>query len=210
MRALIRRFDALLSRAHGVYEFCDDGSCMLRLQITQTSRALCFAGQEVPVGEPVLVLHLWNEHIPPLPPAGPDLAWAAKVRRLFIHSLRAVAVQMTSDPRLARVRAVGGATTVLSPDSHPGGRRFLQRLGFTILPYRSPLGRFGEFWENLYAWCLMWTFNVASLRHRQLLHLRRAELWMPADEFLSRYGPRETPQGIQPAIPHDILGVPSP
>jgi hypothetical protein len=107
---------------------------------------------------------------------------------------------MTCDPRLASVRAVGGTTALLSPGSHPGGRRFLERLGFTILPYRSPLGRFGEFWENFYAWWLMWTFNVASLRHRQLLHLRRAELWMAADEFVSRYSPGETTTGSQEAV----------
>ena len=188
MRALIRRFDALLSRAYGVFPFCDDRDCVLRLQIVRTRRPLCFAGQEVRTGEPVLVLHLWNEQIPPLSPAGPDLAWAAQIRRLFLHSLRAVAGQMRCDPRLAGVRAVGGATTLLSFGDHPGGRRFLERLGFTILPYHSPLGRFGEFWENLYAWSIMWTFNVASLRYRQLFHLRRAELWMPAEEFMSRYG----------------------
>jgi hypothetical protein len=210
MRALIRRFDALLSQAHGVFEFCDDGNCVLRLQIAQTRRTLCFAGQEVRVGEPVLVLHLWNEHIPPLPQAGPDLAWAAQLRRLFIQSLRAVAVQMRCDPRLARVRAVGGTTTLLSPDSHPGGRRFMQRLGFTILPYRSPMGRFGEFWENFYAWGIMWTFNAASLRQRQLLHLRRSELWMPADEFVSRYGPAETTKHIQPVAPRDFIDILSP
>ena len=61
------------------------------------------------------------------------------------------------------------------------------------LPYRSPLGRFGEFWENFYAWWLMWAFNAASLRHRRLLHMRRAELWMSAVEFMSRYGPAEIP-----------------
>jgi hypothetical protein len=196
MRALIRCFDALLSRAYGIFAFCDDGDCVLRLQIARARRTLCFAGQEVHVGEPVLVLHLWNEHIPPFPQAGPDLPWAAQVRRLFIQSLRAVAVQMMRDPRLASVRAVGGTTSLLSPDGHPGGRRFMQRLGFTIFPYRSPVGRFGEFWENFYAWCLMWTLNAASLRHRRLLHLRRAELWMPADEFVSRYGSGETTSGI--------------
>jgi hypothetical protein len=200
VRALIRRFDALLSQALGIFEFCDDGNCVLRLQITQSRRTLCFAGQEVRVGEPVLVLHLWNEHLPPIPQAGPDLAWAVRMRRLFIQSLRAAAVQMRRDPRLAEVRAVCGTTALLSPDSHSGGRRFMERLGFTIFPYRSPMGRFGEFWENFYAWWLMWTYNVASLRHRQLLHLRRAELWMPAEEFVSRYGPGETTKGIQDSV----------
>jgi hypothetical protein len=192
VRALIRRFDALLSQALGVLEFCEDGDCVLRLQIARSRRTLCLTGQEVRVGEPVLALHLWNEHVPPLPQAGPDLAWAAQMRRVFIQSLRAVAAQMRRDPRLAGVRAVGGTTTLLPPDSHSGGRHLMQRLGFTIFPYQSPLGRFGEFWENTYAWWLMWTYNVASLRHRQLLHLRRAEFWMTADEFLNRYGPGET------------------
>jgi hypothetical protein len=189
MRIVIRHFDALLRRVYGVYEFCDDVNCVLRLQVTQTSRALCVPGQEVRVGEPVLLLHLWNEHIPSMPSGGPDLSWAAQMRRLFLHSLRDVAVQMTSDPLLARVCAVGGDTVLLSPDTDSGGRRFLERLGFTILPYRSALGRFGEFWENFYTWWLMWTYNVTSLRHKRLFHLHRAEFWMLADEFLNRYGP---------------------
>jgi hypothetical protein len=59
-----------------------------------------------------------------------------------------------------------------------------------VFPYRGPLARFGEFWENLYTWGLMWTFNAASLRHRSLLRLRRAEVWMSAAELLARYGYR--------------------
>lgn len=192
MRVLIRRFDALLSRILGVYEFCDDVNCVLRLQISQASRALCFAGQKVNIGESVLLLHLWNEHIPHIPQDGPDLAWAAQMRRLFLHSLRAVAVYMASDQSLTQVSFIGGTTTLFSPQGQSGGRRFLQRLGFTILPYRSPLGRFGEFWENFYAWWLMWTFNTVSLRHRRLLQLRRSEFWITVDEFLKLYGPRET------------------
>jgi len=64
----------------------------------------------------------------------------------------------------------------------------MQRLGFTVTPYRSPLGRFGEFWENLYAYGLIWAYNPASVHQRQLLGLHRTEMWMPADEFLRRYG----------------------
>jgi hypothetical protein len=141
----------------------------------------------VEAGEPVLALHLWNEHVPPLPPDGPDIAWATRSQRLFVRSLRAVAGQMRHDTRLAGVRAVGSATALFAPDDSSGGVRLMQRLGFTVTPYHSPLGHLGEFWENFYSWWIMWTFNAVSLRTRQLIHMRRSEMWMPADEFLSRY-----------------------
>lgn len=63
----------------------------------------------------------------------------------------------------------------------------MRRLGFMVLPYHSPLGRFGEFWENFYTWMIIWAFNAASLRHRHLHRLRRSEVWMSVDEFLRRY-----------------------
>ena len=76
MRALMRRIDAWMLRVLGIFEFSDDPECVLRLQITRAPHTLCLNGRVVNAGEPVLELHLWNEHIPPLPPSGPDLAWA--------------------------------------------------------------------------------------------------------------------------------------
>jgi hypothetical protein len=145
-------------------------------------------GRTVNAGEPVLELHLWNEHIPPVPPSGPDLAWAILMRRLLIRSFCAVAERMSHDPRLADARAVGGVMSWLSIKGHPAGELLLRRLGFMVMPSHNPLGRFGEFWENFYSWWIMWTFNAASLRARQLFNMRRAEMWMSAEEFLSRYG----------------------
>ena len=107
---------------------------------------------------------------------------------MFVHSLRAVGEQMRRDSRLGSVRAVGGATALLSLDGSSSGVAVFQRLGFTVLPYHHPLGRFGAFWDNLYAWWLMWAFNPLSLRSRRFSGLQRVEIWMPAEEFLSRYG----------------------
>jgi hypothetical protein len=64
----------------------------------------------------------------------------------------------------------------------------MRHLGFTILPYQRPLGRFGEFWENLFSWWLMWTYNKVSLQSREFLHLQRTEIWMTAKKFILRYG----------------------
>jgi hypothetical protein len=136
----------------------------------------------------VLELHLWNEHIPALPPAGPDLAWASRTRRLFINSLYTVGQLVKIDSRLASVQAVGGVSVLLSDGDRSSGERMIHRLGFEILPYHTRLGRFGEFWENFYSWWLMWAFNPVSLNHRQLLRLERVEFWMPRGEFLKRFG----------------------
>ena len=187
MRALIRRFDAFLRWALGVYEFSDDDECLLRLQGTRAPHRLDLGDRVVEKGEPVLGLHLWNEHIRPFPPDGPDLRWAVQTRRRFVRSLRAVAVQMNQDPRLASVRAVFAVTAVL-PVPQIGAEGLMARLGFVVIPYQNRLGRFGEFWENLYSWWLIWAFNPAARRGRRMLGLRRSEAWMSAQEFLRRYG----------------------
>lgn len=188
MRAVIRGFDRFLRWACGVFEFCDEPECILRLRLTQTPHELHLPDQVVGKGKPMLELHLWNEHLP-LPPAeGPDLAWAARIGRMWMYSLYRVADTLRDDPRLSGARAIGGVTVLLLLGDHAGGVRLMERSGFTVMPHRNPLGRFGEFWQNLYAWGLMWAFNPASVQGRPLIRLRQAEIWMAADEFLQRYG----------------------
>ena len=189
MRAIVRRFDGLLRRAEGVFEFCDQADCILRLQERGAAHALSLPdGSLVRKGDPVLFLHLWNERIPPIPVDGPDLIWAARFRHLLIGSYRLTARWLVAQPDLGQVRAVGGVTVLLYGGETQGALRLIQRLGFQVMPYRNPLGRFGELWENLYTWAIMWTFNTVSLRHRRLLRIRRTEVWMSTAEFMRRYG----------------------
>lgn len=188
MRALIRLLDAAVRRARGVFTFCEQEDCLLRLQLSRAGHELRFSDSRVPPGAPVLELHLWNEHVPPLPHSGPDLAWAIRLKRMFVSSLRAVGEQMRRDQQLASVRAVGGVTSLLSLDGNSSGAVVFQHLGFTVSPYHHPLGQFGAFWNNLYGWWLMWTFNPISLRSRRFSDLQRVEIWMTAEEFLHRYG----------------------
>ena len=188
MRTAIRTLDRGLRCALGVFEFCDAPDCLLRVRVTSAAHALSLPGRVVAKEAPLLELHLWNEHIPPLPPDGPDLAWAVQTQRRLIASFHVLADQMSRDPRFAAVQAVGGITVMLLPGKGTGGEKLFRRLGFWMFPYHSALGRFGEFWENLYSWWIMWTFNPATLRHRQLIHLCRTEVWMLTDEFQRRYG----------------------
>ena len=169
MRALVRGFDAALRQAQGVFEFCDDKACLFRLQVTRSRRDLLVCQGVLPKGSALLEFHLWNEHIPALPPACPDLVWACRTRQLFVNSLHAVGQQIGIYPRLANVKAVGGVSALLSVGDRSSGERMIHRLRFDILPYHNRLGGFGEFLEYFYAWWLMWAFNPVSLNHRNLL-----------------------------------------
>jgi hypothetical protein len=193
MRQIIRAFDRGLRRTLGVREFDADPECLLRIRRTRARRPLPLPGAVVPAGAPVLELHLWNERIPPISPQGADVAWAASIERRFLRSLRLLARHVQEEPGLREARALGGATVLAARPA----QGLIPRLGFHILPYRHPLGRFAEFWENAYTWALMWTFNQSSLRKRPLLRLRRSEIWMTAEDFLGRYGdPRLGPADI--------------
>lgn len=187
MRNLIRSFDGLLRHAYGVYEFSHDPICLVRLRVTRARHNLNLPDGEVVAGKTVLEVHLWNERIPPIPASGADITWAVKMHRGLMASFRAVAGELQRDPRLSVVQAVGGVTLLIHPEGHPADEKLFRHLGFSIYPYHNRLGRFGEFWENFYTWGLMWTFNTASLRKRQLLRARRVEIWMSVSKFLMRY-----------------------
>lgn len=187
MRALIRGLDRLLRCIYDVHEFCAAPNCLFRLRMSRAPHVLPLPDGEVGAGAPVVELHLWNEHLPRIPDEGPDIAWARRMHRMLIDSFQAVAAHIRHDPRSLNAQAVGGVTVMLVPGDPSGGESLMRGLGFTVLPHHSPLGRFGEFWENFYTWMLIWTFNTASLRQRRLLRLRRSEVWMSAEEFLRRY-----------------------
>ncbi len=160
----------------------------MRLQLKGAAWTVAFDDYLVRQGEPVLAIHIWNEHMPKIPPQGADLAWALELRRNLIYTFRCVAKEMQSDTRYAPVRAVCGESALFSFSEHIGGKRMMEHLGFTVLPYHRPAGRFGEFWENLFSWWMMSTYNNASLLSRGFWRLQRTEIWMRADEFIRRYG----------------------
>lgn len=193
MRSLIRALDAFLRRRSGVYEFSDDPACVLRVQIGRMQRPFTLPDLELREGDPVLRLHLWNEQVPVLPSGGPNLVWAKRMHRQFLRSLRGVAGEIERDARLQEVVAVGAGSGVFGPTQADSGNRVFTRLGFSIIPYRGSLGRFGEFWETVYSVMLMWTYNSVSLRSREFLRIRRSEIWMSRTEFLRRFGSADSP-----------------
>ena len=193
MRSVIRLLDRFLRRAQGVFEYWDDPDCLFRASFGHAPHQISLPDGEIPDGAKVLLLHFWNEHMPHIPPEGPNLNLAMRGARMLKASFRALAREVQRNPALADAKAVGGAGVLVYPDAGPGAEKLLRRLGFSIFPYRHPLGRFGEFWENLFTWGLIWTFNEVSLRQRHLLRLDRSELWMSMDTLVHLHGDGTTP-----------------
>ncbi len=189
MSWLIRLIDRCLRRVYGVYEYWDDPRCLFRIRLAKAPDVIHLPEGTIPTGVQLLELHFWNEHMPPIPEEGPDLAWGLRSYRMTLASLRRLAGQLRADPRLKGVQAITGVTVLyLNKGAGAAPEQLFQRLGFTLRPHRSRLGSFGEFWENLYTWLLMKTYNAVSLRRRRLLQLQRHEVWMPISEFVLRYG----------------------
>jgi hypothetical protein len=189
MRRLFLLIDEILRRRQKIEEFCADADCVLRINVRPAPRPLRVEGGEIPAGTPVLELHLWNEHLPHGDPSDSGLAWAVKGRGALVRSLAALAQHIEHRSELADVAAVFGITTLMSEKDARTAERVLARLGFAHASYRSSLGAFGDFWENLHVWFLYRTFR-RSARAKPLFGLRRKMLWMSREDFLDRYAPR--------------------
>ncbi len=198
MKQIVRAFDRFLCRLHGVFVFWDDPDCMFRAELARARHEIVLPEAVIPAGEKVLLIHFWNEQMPQISLKGPDMALALRASRMIVRSFRVLARLMCSDPRMDGVQALGGATVLFAAGDESGAEKLFIRLGFTMFPYRSPLGRFGEFWENFYTWSLMWAYNAVSLRQRRLVALHRTEAWMTADRFLRKYGTGTAPQSQEP------------
>jgi hypothetical protein len=200
MRFIIRIIDWILRKSNGVFEFCDDPDCVFRVSVGVAKYPLHLPDGEVPAGTKMLEVHFWNEHMPPMPKDGSVIGPAVKLRRQVALSAQRLAEAVQNDPRLAGVRAVGGVTPLFIPGDNSAAEGIFRRLGFTVTPHQNPLGRFMEFWEEVYAWFLMWAFTLGNRNRRSLRGIRRSDFWISTDDFLRLYGGRSTGTGVDDSV----------
>lgn len=185
LRRSIFRLDAYLRRRHGIVEFTTKPDCILRVALAVAPRALTLSdGTSIRPGDPLLDLHLWNEHVPAIPPGGVTLRWATAAARCARNSLRVLAAETRAGhtPNFVALR---------------GCLRFDGRLlqapfagcGFdTVIENpHSASAWMHEVGEACLVAMLLWAFNPAGLGHAHLTHPRRF-VWMSRTRLVERHG----------------------
>jgi len=191
-RGVVRRFDGFLRRRLGVFHYSEDPGCRLRLSLPRTPYAVHLAdGTDVAAGDTVANVHLWNERMPPIPAEGADLRWAREWQRGMTYSLRLLAAYLDADPRYAAIPAVYGQIGFATTRDADTGSHLLRALGFEMFRPRAKGGlwwRFSEFWQNVYSYALLWTYNPNSLRDKPFSAIERLDLFMSRNKLRERYG----------------------
>ena len=188
LRSAISALDTLLRRVYHVQEFTQKENCILRIALSKSDREVTLSdGTRILKGEPIGELHLWNEHIPPMAKEGPDLGWALKFYYRLTRSLEDLAEYVETEPKFKDPRAFRGET-VFPMGGLVWDTDLVKQLGFDFVRANraGKLRRFGDFWENLYTWGLIWTFNPGSLKAKQFFRLERGQLWISRETLVNR------------------------
>lgn len=190
LRRAISAVDDGLSRCCGVKPFSRDERCLLRYAAIASPGDYRLAdGTVLKAGDPVIDLHLWNEHIPPVPKAGPDLAWARLVSQWMKHSLVLLAEAARTDPELRGARAIRAKTNFVGWGGQSESMsRLIARFGFEDVDEgaASMPERVHDALENILIGALTWTHNPEALRRDKLIRQRRP-VWMSADTLRRRH-----------------------
>lgn len=195
--------DAILRSYYGIHEFTDDPTCIFRIGLGRLRAPVLLAdGTRIEPGEVIGTLHFWNEHLPPYSAGGPDFGWASTIRRQLVHSLRALADYVATEPAWQEVRALRGEAML----SHRPGAAQLQRLVERFGIERAPgdpsfLRRLQYLGESCAVWGLTRAFNPAALPRQPFLRDRH-DLWISRSALLHRYGRRQLRGVAEMARPH--------
>src|ERR1051325_10196441 len=185
---LVGSVDQLLRAYIGIDEFTDDPGCVFRLELHAARGAVMLSdGTDIRAGEPVGVLHLWNEHLRPYAAGGPDFGWACDMRRRVRRSLQLLAEYVERDPGWRAVRAFRGNAALSRRLGNTQIRRVAARYGFEAADAPSSVLRELHFiGDCCNAWALTRAFNPAALARHGFLR-GRCELWITRRRLVERY-----------------------
>jgi hypothetical protein len=186
--------DQWLRERQGIYEYTDHAECVFRIQRTRAPRPFDFSdGTRVRGGDPIIGLHLWNEHIPVMGRSGPTLLWARRTLRALDTSLRELARFLQRRAEYADVKALYGNMCLGTPAQCEQLGRILRPYGFEVLSghQRNLSESLHGLGQNILTAMLVLATNPASLR-TALLRRYRERLILSRATLESHYGPGPT------------------
>lgn len=202
--------DHWLCRRYGIYEYSSCAHCLFRIEPSLVEQDLSLSdGTTVRAGEPMLKLHLWNEHMPAMGPRGASVAWARGVSRAVDRSLRELAHHLARQPELSDVRVLGGDMRLGSTHQRAQFVRIASRYGFEPQAPRA-----GARWHDgvhrvgdmLLILLLVLATNPVALRRAPLRHVPSC-VYISRAALLSRYG-FATVRGVSAKRSRKLSSVP--
>ena len=96
----VRGVDSVLRSRFGIEEFSDDPDCIFRISRDRALRPRILSdGAAIRRGDPVLQVHLWNEHLPAMSRDGRSAAWANLFKRRMLCSFALLANRIENEER---------------------------------------------------------------------------------------------------------------
>jgi hypothetical protein len=188
----MRGIDALLRRQLGILEFTEDPECLIRISHARAPRLVVLpSGDAVRPGEPVLQIHLWNEHLAIIPQTGSTAAWGNLFKRRMRHSLALLSQHLEQESHYRDIVAITASPTFPDRLGPLTLTRVCEYFGWEIVApeHKRHLHSVHAWLDSLLVWGLIWAFNPAALRGRGASY-SRIEVWMSRSRLLDRYAAR--------------------
>jgi len=164
--------DKYLRRRLAIFEYSQSSNCMFRIEIVQnTEDVLLVDGTRLRVGDRLIELHFWNEHVPVMPRNGATIAWARHISRCFAISMRELAAFLAGRHDLDDIRGIHANMTGGAKRQTQQLVRIVQRYGFEWIPsprretIKQRAHRFGE---NILVSALIRTHNPRAAQEGTL------------------------------------------
>lgn len=210
LESAVYALDRWLRQRRGVFEYWLDPRCLFRLEQCRADEALVLAdGTRVPADAPVLVLHLWNEHLPLMGRSGPTVAWAHKMSRGMRASLRELVRYLAQRPDLSDIRVFYMDVRVSGDDHALRAARSMAYFGFEIVSASVDRRWVAQRMADALFVLLMagvtnpWTLRGARMRHAN------ARLFMSRKVLEQRYAVRGAARGAERISAPERPGVSS-
>lgn len=188
LERLVGTTDQVLRRLYGVTEFESEREGLLRIERRRAKRGFALSdGTRIRRGDAVIELHLWNEHLPPIPDSGVDFAWAARIRRQVPCTLHRLAHHIRADRQLDSVQALRMQPAIARRKPARALVRLLLRIGFEPVSGATGVrGRALRRLDNVWLWLLTWMHNPSALKGRHFDRVRH-DFWISRQSFMRRY-----------------------